>query len=344
MNSNTIELSSITKLKDALARTCRVLPNIPENNTIPSWDGELYVYRSDDFSKDNLWGRVPIQVKGTCVDRYTSSFPVSTKDLRNYQNDGGVIFYVVKLKNFDNYRIYFSALLPFDLSRLLKSANGRSTISIQMDALDTQDPDSTYQTLIEFIENKRRHIQLPGITSTVDLYSSNIPVKGLTASIPYIDASQNDPFTKILGKEVYIYAKLQGDITCVVDKIRPGHISQRIDSVLKIDGQPIPCKVSIGVKIGGVHTLQFGESICLEYSEGNCILTYHAPSSLKAQLTSMYIINSFLERKPILLDDHEFVYDGFTLSGICAVDDFKKSFVICRIYRKCLSCCTLKRI
>lgn len=326
MNNNTIESTAVTKLKDALVRTCRVTPNIPENNTIPSWDGELYVYGSESFSKDNLLGRVPVQVKGTCVTRYTSSFSVSTEDLRNYQNDGGVMFYVVKLKNFDNYRIYYAPLLPFDLSRYLKSANDHASISIRMDELDMRDPDGTYQTLVEFIENKRRHIQLPGITSTVDLYSSNIPVKGLMATIPRIDVSRENPFTQLLGKDIYIYAKLQGDLTCVVDKIRPGSISQKVDSVLKIDGEPVPCKVSIGAKIGEINTLQLGEGICIEHHGKTSRLIYHAPDSLKDQLMAMYIINSFLEKKPIFLDDHEFVYGDFALDGAGAVEEFRSRF------------------
>lgn len=192
-----------------------------------------------------------------------------------------------------------------------------------MDLLDVQDPGNTYHTLIDFIENKRRHIQLPGVTSTVELYSKNIPVKGLTASIPNIGVLCDNSIASILGKEIYVYAKLQGDITCVVDKIRPSHISHKVDAVLKIDGQPVPCKVSVGVKIGGVQTLQFGESICIEHNRGTSNLTYHAPDSMQEQLVAMYIINGFLERKAIFLDDQEFVYGGFTLDETDAIDDFK---------------------
>ena len=123
-NSTLIEQTAITKLKDALARTGIVNAQIPEHDTTISWDGELQIYEAgESFSKSLLKGRIPVQVKGTVVKSFPTksyaTFQADVNDLKNYLNDGGVLFFVVQLRDFDDYRIYYAPLLPIDLRKLL---------------------------------------------------------------------------------------------------------------------------------------------------------------------------------------------------------------------------------
>ena len=108
-NSNVIELASINKLKDAVLRTEIIEPEIHENDKTPSWDGELRLYKSrESFSKNRLVGRIPVQVKGTWVERFQksrASFQFNVSDLQNYLTDGGVMFFLVQIKSYDAYKI-----------------------------------------------------------------------------------------------------------------------------------------------------------------------------------------------------------------------------------------------
>ena len=64
-NTKRIEESATTALKAALLR-CPILDSyIDSNDKTPSWDGTVFVYKSEKTKKENLAGRVPIQIKGT---------------------------------------------------------------------------------------------------------------------------------------------------------------------------------------------------------------------------------------------------------------------------------------
>lgn len=97
-NTSIIEMYSINKLTDAVLRTGVIEPDIHENDKTPSWDGEMRLYHSSEFNKSNLAGRIPVQVKGTWVERFQknkATFQAEVSDLRNYLNDGGVIFFLI---------------------------------------------------------------------------------------------------------------------------------------------------------------------------------------------------------------------------------------------------------
>ena len=64
MDSSLIEKSAINYLIDELIVTKKLSPYISENDKEPSWDGNIYIYGEANFSKENLLGRVPVQVKG----------------------------------------------------------------------------------------------------------------------------------------------------------------------------------------------------------------------------------------------------------------------------------------
>ena len=68
VNTKRIEEAATTALKAALLR-CPILDSyIDSNDKTPSWDGTVFVYKSEETRKDNLAGRVPIQIKGTEKD------------------------------------------------------------------------------------------------------------------------------------------------------------------------------------------------------------------------------------------------------------------------------------
>ena len=98
-NTKRIEESATTALKSALLK-CPILDAyIDSNDKTPSWDGTVFVYKSEDQKKENIKGRVPIQVKGTekIFVSDVATFSCSTVDLRNYYHDGGCIFFLVSV-------------------------------------------------------------------------------------------------------------------------------------------------------------------------------------------------------------------------------------------------------
>ena len=94
VNTKRIEESATTALKAALLRCPILEPYIGSNDKTPSWDGTVFVYKSEKTKKENLAGRVPIQIKGTekVIVSDTATFSCSVADLNNYYKDGGCVF------------------------------------------------------------------------------------------------------------------------------------------------------------------------------------------------------------------------------------------------------------
>ncbi|WP_194201677.1 hypothetical protein [Streptococcus parasanguinis] len=61
------------------------------------WDGEVYVFKAASDKKEDIIGRVPIQVKTTQRKTKLNSFDISASDLISYKSDGGLFFFVVFL-------------------------------------------------------------------------------------------------------------------------------------------------------------------------------------------------------------------------------------------------------
>ena len=54
MEKTIVELRAINKLEDVLTRTERIEPRIASADKIPSWDGELIIYKSKLINKNNI--------------------------------------------------------------------------------------------------------------------------------------------------------------------------------------------------------------------------------------------------------------------------------------------------
>ena len=98
LDKKAIETFSVNAVRDSIVMTDYLDQFIADNDKEPSWDGFVYIYKEKEKKKDQLKGRIPVQVKGTEKDDLSKeaiAFPIAIADLNNYLNDGGVMFFVV---------------------------------------------------------------------------------------------------------------------------------------------------------------------------------------------------------------------------------------------------------
>ena len=142
-----IEEMSIDMVKRQMRKTGKgkLSSFIAENDKEPSWDGHIYAYWDRNCKKEQLMARVPVQVKGTEVREFSkkyNSFSMELSDLNNYFNDQGVIFFVVEIKNDDEYKIFYKVLLPVDIRIILDEAikkGNQKTINVDIDCVWTNE-------------------------------------------------------------------------------------------------------------------------------------------------------------------------------------------------------------
>lgn len=270
-NAIVIEMTAVIKLTESLLRTGIVKPQISENDKTPSWDGDLEIYEEGkSFSKNSLQGRIPVQVKGTVVKEFPSKsyavFQVDVSDLKNYLNDGGALFFVVQLRGFDDFRIYYADLLPFDLRRLLNQAGTCQSKQIQLKQFPHQNLDDMIRILLDFLENRKKQaIPSLGINSLYDLQNSEIEVAQLEITLhTYGLNCMEDVLNQMFRQPHYVYAlPPKIPISFVVDKVWIEQIIMQRDSSVYVNGERLFEQIDVIRKANGTNEIQIGKNFTM---------------------------------------------------------------------------------
>lgn len=142
------------------------------NDKTPVWDGEIHVLKSPSEKKDEILGKVPVQIKTTRQKKdVLKSFSLDTRDLELYKPNGGVVLFVVWLNEYNGLRdIYYKSLPPLSIKNLLKKSKlknkstNRKKLSIEIFKLDEK---KMYPMLVDFINNSQKQysfINVEGIS------------------------------------------------------------------------------------------------------------------------------------------------------------------------------------
>ena len=124
MKSNRkIESLGVGKLSDLINDNDLLQAYIDSNDKTPMWDGEVHVLKAASDKKEDIIGRVPIQVKTTQRKTRLNSFDISASDLISYKSDGGIFFFVVFLDSEGKLqKICYRSLLPLTIRSLLRKS------------------------------------------------------------------------------------------------------------------------------------------------------------------------------------------------------------------------------
>lgn len=131
MNSSRIEEIAVAAINMEVLRSDYLANDIPVNDKTPSWDGEIWVYDNPRKTKDKLFGKVPVQVKGKKVLKISkeAKYPIKKVDLENYYKNGGVLFFLVEIQSIDQTQIFYLDLLPIDLKEILANLDSKKSVT-----------------------------------------------------------------------------------------------------------------------------------------------------------------------------------------------------------------------
>lgn len=128
MTNQDIEKIGTSAVRLALIKSKYLEPYIPDDNTVPSWDGTVYIYNKQQKIKKNFLGKVDVQVKGTEQNDFSKAqikYNAFVDDLKAYASGGGTIFFVVYVNSEYQTKIYYNTLTPVKLYEILKSCNNQ---------------------------------------------------------------------------------------------------------------------------------------------------------------------------------------------------------------------------
>lgn len=140
-----VEILAVGEVSRVVALCPRLKGEIASNDKTPFTDGFIHLYNSDKQNNASYRGRVPVQVKGrTHPGKVKQSathltYPVDKDTLTFFLQDGGALyFYVPFSPNGKPKGIFYRALTPFRLKRILaRMKDGQKSLSVKLERLPT---------------------------------------------------------------------------------------------------------------------------------------------------------------------------------------------------------------
>lgn len=209
-----IEKLATAAITSSISATGFLSPYINEGDREPMWDGFIYIYNSKSKKNSNWTGRVPVQVKGRLnsdfsKEQITYSVPLDT--LQGYLKDGGVVFFVVYIKEDGQAtKIYWSDLLPVRIKGYLTQSKGEKTTSIELKEFPT-DNTRKASVLLNFCEDRKRQASFvdADLLSIDDLENQGV-LKSITMTVSGYDLDRLDPASILFNNSIYMYANILG--------------------------------------------------------------------------------------------------------------------------------------
>lgn len=158
IDTKAIEEKALNYLKTFIEDSERISQYLADNDKEPCWDGHLYLYDGEGKSKEHLQGRVPIQVKGTVVERFKTKkwkFKLERTDLQAYLHEP-TFFIVCQIKeNSKERKLFYRELLPCTVQKLLKDMGKKESRQTLFHLLPT-DLKEFEDKLLVFMNNSRK--------------------------------------------------------------------------------------------------------------------------------------------------------------------------------------------
>ena len=144
-------------LCDYFAECERVDTYIATNDKEPLWDGHLYLFNSSEQKADQLYGRLPAQLKSSSKTSQKSAvtFPVKKSALETYKRDGGIVYFYVLAGNASEKQIYYCLLTPVVIKKYLRAPSNGDKVSITLIQIPTDKGQVTEELFQFFFDCKK---------------------------------------------------------------------------------------------------------------------------------------------------------------------------------------------
>lgn len=305
-----VELLSINKLEDVLIRTERIQPNIQKCDKVPSWDGELIVYNSKNINKSNVIGNIRVQVKGSMQQELGLNgikFQVERSDLENYKKDGGCIFYVIYMKDMDNFKIYYNVLLPFDLKLILDEMDvNQQSKSLYFKEYPMEDIELQLKIYRGFIHNKEKQIGTVDASFKIEQLDRDTvrKIDGFNFTLFNSGADPIDMFNSAFKLPTYLYANIMdGKISIPVQKMTFSEIRTcEFPEKVCLNGKCYFDSIRM-IKKEDDEQILFGKGFCCSQKEGKLSFNLNGTLSERIKDLNFLLILCKSEKKVLTVGD-----------------------------------------
>lgn len=302
-SNNQLEQISVGALNNTLfaATKKKVQTFISSNDKEPIWDGHIYVYKKEATeSNDDFITRLPVQVKATNVSKFSNkyhSYNIKKTSLEGYFNEGGVIYFVVEVKESESglpeTKIFYKVLIAAKIKEILDSIpeEGKGK-AVRIDKILTEKDNFLRQC--DYLNEARKLFSIDSINNMVPLEKIlNQPINILTAN--GVEDILNGQYLAYYINDYNI--KLPIKIDSVFTQI-----SYLEDNIIKIDDKRyfnncMRIKDSTGreyITFGDTIKLYDGNKLTVEKSSSNIVERYN---TLDFLLNRLLLPNARIKKK-----------------------------------------------
>lgn len=311
MDNKALETLSVSAVRNSIV-VCDLLDQfINDNDKEPSWDGFVYIYNKRGKRKEDLRGRVAVQVKGRAngdFSRLEISESAEVSDLKNYLYGGGVVYFVVFIGSSNVFhKIYYSTLTPMKIRRILSDTKSKKSRTIRLKEFPTsiQEKETIFA---DCLDHCRRQASFAN-SEPVSLEA--LERQGSLESVTtYMTGRDLNPYKALLTNELNFYAKIKG-VPVEVPLDSDIHITQTIETQsASITSGGIEYYSELKrIRSIGTTKILLGESFELVFVEGvsGCKINYKPSNFLRVLVKDLsfmiaFIINSGFEFDGLLFD------------------------------------------
>lgn len=283
-------------------------PSIPTGDKGVSFDGHISVYKDNSLKKSSLAGRIPVQVKGKAVEKFSSFQMKYSKleidDLRNYYNEGGVIFFVCEVMENGNVEVFAKVLLPLDLKLLIDGCGQQKTTTISLNHI--KNSKTLTSVCNHFLKEQRR--QPVGHIGKHSFHSGKFD-KFTVSRISFTPSEDQSTF---VNHEMYFYG-VDGDIEFPIGLVKFDEFGTESTTHIEINGVSIPYNYKFS-------EMSETDEIILEHS---FLISYNRKTeSVKFKILKFHTLESY-QKILLLLEKFKKEESLSLLDGAITITDLK---------------------
>ena len=275
-NSKWIEGEAVDFIKTEIRKSKRMFPYIDDNDRTPSWDGNIFLYSNSSGEKNNLLGKIPVQVKGHNIKSFPKGnmkYRAEMADLRNFYNDKGVLFFVVCLREHEaggfEKKGYYTCLPIVKLKELLEKGKGQTKTTIELSPMPNKIKELE-KSLFTFYDDLGKQVSVryaKELPSIQDLTDEQL---GRQFEFTVIVENNKNPWNQITSSYRYLYAKTANGILPFKEgPCKLSFMTER-EATIRI-GERIYYKMVKAKYQSGKTSIIVGDSIEIFLDEEGCI-------------------------------------------------------------------------
>ncbi len=304
-----IEKLATSAIEDIMSKTDYIDPCINSGDKEPSWDGYLDVYSNGSKKKEFFKGKALVQVKGKRCTQFSEEeirYQVKVSDLKNYRIEGGTLYFVVQINDLGEKKIFYNALLPYEINKLLENVGSKKSISVKMYVFPT-DKNEVTNIVYNFLRDKESQVLIrDGRFLSVEEMIKQFGADKLKFTFTYtgLGYDRNRPHEYLFNHDIYLYAQHTDlNIKIPIDHMWRADICKtELEGTVKVGEKIFYDKYDVIHKRDG-DELHIGKSIIFVINNGsNPILKYNLKGDLSERIVAETMMVELIKNEVLFIN------------------------------------------